>query len=151
MNEKIEKNREMSRVDHEPRRVLPVILKRVLCAKPKEKVYYRPFKPCDHVRFTRTLSSQMVNLNEMYPEAEIGDGVITDFCIACFQTEHIYLNVSAGVQVWFCGRCIYDGIKGSIDTGEKLQQAEDGGDRIHLPILVQKNAENFVRILCVKK
>ncbi len=151
MNEKMEKGREMIAEMREPKQVISTVMEHALLTRPEEKVYYRPFKPCEYVGYTGTLSSQKVDLGKMYPEAEAGDGAFVDFYIACSQTEEIYLNVSAGVKVWYNGICIYDGIEGSVNTGETLQRALGGEDKIHLPILVKKDGENGVRILCVRR
>lgn len=151
MNEKLEKGQEMLLAGFDQRKVISVILGRALETRPKEEVSFRPFLACKYVGYTRTLSSQKVRLGDRYPEAEPGDGAFVDFQIRCHRDEVIYLNVSAGVKVWYEGECIYDGIGGTADTGEKLQKNVGGGDKIHLPIMVKQNGDNFVRIFCVKK
>lgn len=151
MNEKLEKGQEMLLAGFNRRKVISVIMERALATRPKEEVCFRPFLACRYVGYTRTLSSQKVRLGDMYPEAEPGDGAFVDFRIRCHRDEAIYLNVSAGVKVWYDERCIYDGIDGTVDTGEKLPENTGGEDKIHLPISVKKNGDNFVRILCIKR
>lgn len=151
MNEKLAKGQEMILAGLNQRKVISAVMERALATRPKEEVCFRPFLACRYVGYTRTLSSQKVRLGDMYPEAEPGDGVFVDFQIRCHRDEVIYLNVSAGIKVWYDGECIYDGIEGTVDTGEMLPENEEREDWIHLPVSVKENGDNFVRILCIKR
>lgn len=151
MNEKLAKGQEMLLAGLDQRKVISVVMERALATRPKEEVSFRPFLACGYVGYTRTLSSQKVRLGDMYPDAEPGDGAFVDFRIQCHRDEAIYLNVSAGVKVWYGERCIYDGIDGTVDTGERLPESTGGEDKIHLPISVKRKGDNFVRILCVRR
>lgn len=149
MNEKITEGQAMILNGYDRRKVLGRIVDNALRTRSVKQVSYRPFLDCSGVGFTRTLGSQKVNLEIIYPRAEVGDGVIADFNIACEQDEIIYLNVTSNVKVWYEAVCIYDGIKGTVNTGEVIigQEKEDW---VHLPIRVRRDAENSVKILCVK-
>ncbi len=151
MNEKLAKGQEMLLTGFEQRKVISVVLDRMLETRPKGEVIFHPFLACRYVGYTRTLSSQEVRLEDMYPEAEPGDGVFADFRIQCCRDEEIYLNVSPGVKAWYDGVCIYDGIADMIHTGERLQENAGEDGRLHLPVQVREDGENFVRILCVKR
>ncbi|MBQ8816753.1 MAG: glycoside hydrolase family 88 protein [Lachnospiraceae bacterium] len=149
MNEKIAQGQEMILANNSIETVISTIMEHALFTRPQKQVYYRPYQACKGVGFTRTLSSQLVNLAEIYPDAQVGDGVFADFHIVCEADETIYLNVSPNVKVWYNTECIYDGIDGGINSGEALPGKEDG--RVHLPICVKKDAVNAARILCVKE
>lgn len=151
MNEKILKGQEMVRCENGIETVISTIMEKALTTRPKEKVYYRPFKNNKYVRYTRTLSGQKVYLEEMYPDAQVGDGVRTDFNIIGHKDEEIYLNVSPHVKVWYNKILIYDGIEYTINTSEKLNKNVGGEHLVHLPIRFQKYAQNTVSILCVKE
>lgn len=151
MNEKLAKGQEMLLAGFDGSQVISVVMEQMLKTRPREDVSFRHFRACGYVGYTRTLSSQKVRLGDMYPEAEPGDGAFVDFRIQCHRDEVIYLNASAGVKVWYDGVCIFDGIDGTVDTGEKLLKNVGGEDRIHLPVSVKKDGGNFVRILCVKR
>ena len=149
MNEKISQGQEMILANNSIETVISTVMEHALITRPQKQVYYRPYKACRGTQFTRTLGSQLVNLAEIYPDAQVGDGVFTDFHIVCEADETIYLNISPNVKVWYNMECIYDGINGGIYIGEVLPGKEDG--RVHLPVCVKKDAVNAVRILCVKE
>lgn len=150
MNEKIEKGQEMALEDMEMKKIISTILEETLITRPQQSVAYRPYQGCDAVKFTSTLSGQHVDLAQKYPHAKIGEGAITDFYVACGADEVIYLNISPNVKVWFEQSCIYDGMEGTINTGETIPDKADDG-MIHLPVSVKKEGTNAVRILCVKE
>ena len=150
MNEKILKGQEMVRSENDIETVISTIMEKALITRPKEKVYYRPFKNNRYVRYTRTLSGQKVYLEEMYPDAQVGDGVRTDFNIIGHKDEEIYLNVSPHVKVWYDKVLIYDGIENTVNTGEELNKNVGGEHLEHLPIRFQKYAQNTVSNLSVK-
>lgn len=151
MNEIMKKGSEMILHERAPRNVIKTVLEHALMTRPKEEVYYRPFQKCEHIKYKRTLSSQVVDLNLMYPSAQVGDGVISDFNIVCGRDEDIYLNVSPNVQVFYEKQLIYDGINGTVNTGEKLKKDIGGIEFLHLPVRVKRNASNRVRIYCKKE
>ena len=150
MNERIPKGQEMIVANKDMESVIRIIMDHALFTRPEEHIKYRPYETCEGVGFVHALGCQKVNLNVRYPHAVAGDGVISDFYIACKDDENIYLNVTSNVKVWFEGNCIYDGINHIVDTGERLV-GEYENSRIHLPISVKKGASNPVRILCVKE
>ena len=76
MNEKLAKGQEMLLTGFEQRKVISVVLDRMLETRPKGEVIFHPFLACRYVGYTRTLSSQEVRLEDMYPEAEPGDSVL---------------------------------------------------------------------------
>lgn len=141
MNEKIALGQDMKASGRDMEAVISAVMDNALVTRPKRSVYYRPFLKCEGAGFTRTLGSQRVDLNRIYPGGVPGVGVIADFYIACQTPEEIYLNVSGNIRVWFEQQCIYDGIG-------KETRAEIN---IHLPVSVKPDADNSVRILCVKE
>lgn len=150
MNEKIFKGQEMLLTEKNMEDVISTIMDKALQTRPRKKVYYKPYDACQGVEYVKTLGSQRVDLEKMYPEAKVGDGVVTDFCIRCQQDEEIYLNVTKNVIVWYEKKCIYDGIGSTVNSGELLVNNEDD-DNVHLPINVKANEQNGVRIFCMKQ
>ena len=130
--------------------VLRRMLDRTLETRPKKEVELRPFTPCRGLRFTGVLGRMRLDLAEWYPDAAAGTGAVCEFGISCTRTEDIYLNVSPESKVWFAGKCVYDGIAGTVDTAESL--AGDGPETLrHIPITVTANEENRVRLACEKR
>lgn len=147
MNEKIKDGQEMGASGRSVEQVISVVLGRMLETRPRGQVEYRPYEACGAIAFTRALGAMKVDCGVFFPEAEVGDGVFTDFYVWGNRTETIYLNVSPGTRVWYEGNCIYDGLEGLVDTGEAV---EGDTDRRHLPIALREGQLSPVRILCVK-
>lgn len=150
MNEHIASGQDMLAAGLSIRAVIQTVMDHALVTRPETSVDYRPFSPCRAVGFTKVLGSIRVDLNELYPNAEYGNGAVCEFGIACNKTEEIYLNVSSDTKVWFEDRCVYDGIAASIDTSVYLPDDTAASAR-HVPLTVKANAENRVRIACVKQ
>lgn len=150
MNEKIRKGQEMFAANQDMEAVIRTVMNHALLTRPERSVCYRPYEVCEGVGVVRALGAQKVNLDVRYPQAAAGDGVICDFNILCQTDETIYLNVTPNVKVWYHGLCIYDGIDGTVDIGERLPE-ERGAGRKHLPVCVKKGEDNPVRILCIKE
>ena len=144
MNEKISVGQDMfSAIGMDTESVLNKILEHALVTRTQKDVYYQPYQPCDFVKYTKTLGSQRVNLELLYPYAQVGEGVFVDFYIACEGEEEIYLNISNDAKVWYNRELIYEG-----DINNQEQKITE--EMVHLPILVKEDAVNEVRILCTK-
>lgn len=140
MNETIKQGLQMYKAHTDVKKILRIILDNALYTRPETCVTYRPFRAIPGVFFDDLLSWQNVQLDEIYPLAENGDGAYIDFLIHCESDEEIYLNASKNVFVWYNGVKIYD--------AETL--IDSNGEMSHLSILVRADEKNSVRILCRK-
>lgn len=144
MNEKINVGQDMfSVIGMDTEIAVNKILEHALVTRAQKEVYYQPYQSCDYVTYTKTLGSQRVNLELLYPYAQVGEGAFVDFYIACAGEEEIYLNVSNDVKVWYNRELIYEE-----DIHNHAQEKVE--EMVHLPICVKEHAVNEVRILCKK-
>lgn len=74
MNEKIALGQDMKASGRDMEAVISAVMDNALVTRPKRSVYYRPFLKCEGAGFTRTLGSQRVDLNRIYPGAMPGCG-----------------------------------------------------------------------------
>ena len=127
------------------REIIQTILENTLKTRPKREVYFQPFREIPGIRFEKALANQRIDLNVLYPQAKDGDVAYVDFKIRTAEDYEIYLNLRGNVTAFFEGEQVF-----TCWQDQPQPSADFAYDHYNVPVSVRADAENFVRIKCVK-
>jgi len=146
MNEKILSGDEMINLTQDIKTVRDIIVENTLKTRPKKEIYYMPCKKQKGVYYKAPLQELVVDFNEIYADAEEGDFAYFEFDIVPMHELEVLINVKGDAEIEYNNKHII-----SIVDGNATPSVDYSFDSFNVPVKVEKNCENRVRIKCTKK
>lgn len=145
MNERIEKGNEMLLACCDTKQVMEKVLSNMIKTRPLTDIYYKPCMKQKGVGFNEPLGGILVDFNEIYPEAEIGDFAYFEFDIIPMHSLDVLINVYGEGEIEYNGKRLVAAFK---DKTEPESAFSFG--YFNIPINVKADCRNRVRVKCVK-
>jgi len=123
-----------------------IIVENTLKTRPKKEIYYMPCKKQKGVYYKAPLQELVVDFNEIYADAEEGDFAYFEFDIVPMHELEVLINVKGDAEIEYNNKHII-----SIVDGNATPSVDYSFDSFNVPVKVEKNCENRVRIKCTKK
>lgn len=109
MNEKINRTEAMLNYETDPQRVCEIISKRLFQTRPRKEVENIPYMKCIACTADKPLGRIHINLKKLYPMAETGDVVYTDFNLHTDVEIEMIIRISAEAVLLKNEDVLYDG------------------------------------------
>lgn len=145
MNERIEKGREMIHAGISQKDIINRIAEKMLETRPKCVSKYRPYISMNGVSFSHPLGNMEIDLNKVYPKANIGEKACIDFNITVSEDNDIFLNIYGEAAVYYNNKLVFE-----IINGKPSRPLSFRGELYNIPIRVRSGNDNCVRLICTK-